>query len=120
MPRTKGGFKTRRRRKKILKQARGFVSGRSKLYASATDAVRHAWIYGYRHRKERKRDFRGLWNIRIGAASRALGLSYSRLIHGLKLAGVTINRKMLAEMAIHDAQGFGKMVEIAKAQVAAG
>jgi large subunit ribosomal protein L20 len=118
MPRVKRGFKARRRRKKVLKEARGFVGGRSKLYRTASDAVHRAWSYEYRHRKLRKREFRQLWNIRIGAAARTNGLSYSRLIHGLKLAGVKVNRKMLAEMAIHDPQGFGRVVELARGQQA--
>jgi large subunit ribosomal protein L20 len=118
MPRVKRGFKARRRRKKVLKEARGFVGGRSKLYRTASDAVRRAWSYEYRHRKLRKREFRRLWNIRIGAAARTHGMSYSRLIHGLKVAGVEVNRKMLAEMAVHDPQGFGRVVEMARGQAA--
>ncbi len=113
MPRVKRGFKARRRRNKVLSEARGFVAGRSKLYRTAMDAVRHAWLYQYRHRRERKREFRRLWSVRIGAAARLNGTSYSRLIHGLKLAGVEINRKMLAEVAIHDPDGFTRIAEIA-------
>ncbi len=114
MPRVKRGFKARRRRNKVLSEARGFVSRRSKIFTAAVDAVHHAWLYQFRHRKERKREFRRLWNIRIGAAARELGLSYSKLIHGLKVAGVEINRKMLAEMAVHDPTGFGRIVEMAR------
>jgi large subunit ribosomal protein L20 len=118
MPRVKRGFKARRRRKKVLKEARGFTGGRGTLYRTAADAVRRAMLFEYRHRKERKREFRRLWNSRIGAAARIHGLSYSRLIHGLKVAGVEINRKMLAEMAVHDPQGFGRVVEMARGQAA--
>jgi large subunit ribosomal protein L20 len=119
MPRVSRGFKARRRRKKILKTARGFFGGRSKLLRTAKDAIRHAWLYQYSHRKLRKREFRRLWNVRIGAASRDRGMSYSRLIHGLKIAGVEINRKMLSEVAIHDPDGFTKIVEVAKSQATA-
>lgn len=115
MPRVKRGYKTRRRHNKILKESRGFFGGRSKLYRTAMDAVRRAWVYQYRHRKLRKREFRRLWNIRIGAATQERGLSYSRFMHGLKVAGVGMNRKMLAEVAIHDPEGFNSLVDVARA-----
>jgi large subunit ribosomal protein L20 len=114
MPRVKRGYKARRRRKKVLDEAHGYFGGRSKLYRTAMDAVRRAWLYQYRHRKERKREFRRLWNVRIGAAARLHGMSYSRLIHGLKTAGVEINRKMLAEIAIRDPEGFTRIVDLAR------
>ena len=116
MPRVKRGFKARRRRKKVLKEARGYTGGRSKLYRTAADAVRNALQYQYTHRKLRKREFRRLWNIRIGAAARAHGMSYSTFMHGLRTAGVGLNRKMLAEVAIHDPASFGKVVENARGQ----
>lgn len=114
MPRTKHGVPSRSRKKKVLKRAKGFFGGRSKLYRSAREAVNHALIYAYRDRRARKRDFRKLWIARINAAARLNGLSYNRLIDGLKRSNIDINRKVLAELAVNDAAGFSKLAEIAK------
>lgn len=114
--RIKRGFKARRRRKKVLKLAKGFRGGRSKLYRTAADAVDKALMYAYRDRKARKRDFRRLWIARINAATRINDLSYSKFIHGLKLAEVELDRKVLAELAISDPDGFSKIAELAAAQ----
>lgn len=119
MPRVKRGPKARQRRNKILKLAKGYRGGRSCLFKSATDAVVKALNYAYRDRKARKRDMRSLWIVRINAASRQFGLSYSALINGLNLAGVNVNRKMLAELAINDINAFSKLVDIAKNQAVA-
>ena len=99
MPRAKGGVKSRRRRNKVLKLAKGFRGARSKLFRSATEAVDRALNYAFRDRRVKKRDFRALWITRINAASRLNGLSYSRLIHGLKRASIEIDRKILADLA---------------------
>jgi len=112
--RVKRGFKARRRRKKILKLAKGYRGGLSRQYKSASVAVKRALAYAYRDRKVRKREFRRLWILRINAAARQYGLKYSQFIHGLKLAGVEINRKMLAELAIHSPETFKYLVELAK------
>ncbi len=104
--RVKRGFKAKRRRKKILKLAKGHRGGRSKLFRTAADAVDKALMYAYRDRKVRKRDFRRLWITRINAATRMNNLSYSKFIHGLKLAGINLDRKVLAELAISDPSGF--------------
>ena len=119
MPRAKGGFKTRQRRNRVLKEAEGFWGKRSKAYRSAQEAVDRARRYAYRDRKARKRDFRGLWIIRINAAARLSGLSYSVLMGGLKKAGVAVDRKALADLAIHDPLTFTKLAEVAREQVAA-
>jgi large subunit ribosomal protein L20 len=111
--RIKRGFKARRRRKKILKLAKGFRGGRSKLFRTAADAVDKSLMYAYRDRRQRKRDFRRLWIARINAAARIHNLSYSRFIHGLKLAKVDLDRKVLAELAISDPAGFAKITELA-------
>ncbi|MDH3878867.1 MAG: 50S ribosomal protein L20 [Desulfobacterales bacterium] len=111
--RIKRGFKARRRRKKILKLAKGFRGGRSKLFRTAADAVDKSLMYAYRDRRQRKRDFRRLWIARINAAVRIHKLSYSRFIHGLKLAEVGLDRKVLAELAISDPAGFAKIAELA-------
>lgn len=118
MPRAKRGFKARRRRKKILKLAKGFVGGR-RLYRQARETVERGLVYAYRDRKARKRAFRRLWNIRINAAARLNGLSYSRLIHGLTQADVAIDRKILAALAVHDPEAFAAVVDIAKQRLAA-
>lgn len=115
--RVKRGFKARRRRKKVLKMAKGFRGARSKLFRTATDAVDKALMYAYRDRKARKRDFRRLWITRINAAARMNNLSYSKFMHGLKLAGVEIDRKVLAELAISDPSGFSKIAELAYEQL---
>ena len=119
MPRAKGGFKTRQRRNRVLKEAEGFWGKRSKAYRSAQAADDRARKDAYRDRKARKRDFRGLWIIRINAAARLSGMSYSVLMGGLKKAGVAVDRKALADLAIHDPSTFNKLAETAREQVAA-
>ena len=115
--RVKRGFKARRRRKKVLKLAKGFRGGRSKLFRTATDAVDKALMYSYRDRKARKRDFRRLWIARINAAARMNNLSYNKFMHGLKLADVKIDRKVLAELAISDPSGFAQIANLALEQL---
>lgn len=117
MPRAKRGFKARRRRNKVLKLAKGYRGARSKLFRSATEAVDRALNYAYRDRKVKKRDFRALWIARINAAARDNGLSYSRLVHGLKQAEVGLDRKVLAQVAVADPAGFSAIVDKAKAQL---
>ena len=107
--RVKRGYKARRRRKKVLKLAKGFRGSRGKLFRSAADAVDKALMYAYRDRKARKRDFRRLWIARINAAARMNGVSYSKFIHGLKRANVELDRKVLAELAVSDPDGFAKI-----------
>lgn len=119
MARVKTGYTRRRRHQKVLKAAKGAWGGRHRLYRSAAETVIRAGAYAWRDRRARKRDFRRLWNARINAAARANGLNYSRLMGGLKKAGVLINRKMLAVMAIEDPAGFAAVVDIAKAQMSA-
>ncbi len=114
MPRVKGGFTTRRRHKKILKLAKGYRGAKSKLYRPAHEQVMKALAYAYAHRRKRKGDFRKLWIARINAAARMSGMSYSRFINGLKKAGVEINRKILADMAVNDLNAFNKLVAVAK------
>ena len=116
MPRAKGGPKTRHRRKKILKQAKGYVGGRRKLFRTAAETVLRAGAFAYRGRKQKKRQMRGVWIIRINAACRQAGLSYSVFIAGLKRAGILLDRKVLAELAVSDPQGFAKLAETARAQ----
>jgi len=121
MPRTKNSVASRERRKKYLKAAKGYFGGRSKLYRTARETVERGLCYAYRDRRQRKRDFRKLWIARINAAARLNGLSYNRFISGLKRADVDINRKMLAEMAVNDTEGFKQLAEIARsADEAAG
>ena len=115
--RVKRGFKANRRRKKILKLAKGYRGGRSKLFRTALNAVDKALMYAYRDRKARKRDFRRLWIARINAAARMNNLSYSKFIHGLKLAKIEIDRKVLAELAVSDPFGFTKIAELASQQI---
>jgi large subunit ribosomal protein L20 len=117
MPRVKRGFKARRRRNKVLKLAKGFRGARGKLFRSATEAVDRALNYAFRDRRVKKRDFRALWIARINAASRDNGLSYSRLIFGLKKAEIGLDRKVLAQLAVTDPAGFGAVVERAKTQL---
>ncbi|MCZ7626085.1 MAG: 50S ribosomal protein L20 [Candidatus Methylomirabilota bacterium] len=119
MPRAKGGFKTRRRRNRVLKEAEGYFGKRSKAYRSAQEAVDRAKRYAHRDRKARKRDFRSLWIIRINAAARLSGLSYSVMMGGLKKAGVEIDRKALADLAVQDPSAFTKLAEAARGQLAA-
>lgn len=114
MARIKRGINTRKRHKKILKQAKGYFGAKSKLFKMANQAVMKSLNYAYIGRKQRKRDFRALWIQRINAAARLNGMSYSKFISGLKKANVEINRKMLSELAIHDAAAFSKLVEVAK------
>ena len=118
MPRTKGGVVSRRRRNRVLKQAKGFFGSKHCLYKVANQQVMKSLVYAYRDRKNNKRNFRKLWIVRINAASRALGLSYNQLMHGLKLANVDINRKMLADLAVNDAEGVAALAEVAKAKLA--
>ena len=117
MARVKTGFTRRRRHKKILKAAKGAWGGRHRLFKSAAETVIRAGAFAWRDRRARKRDFRRLWNVRINAAARAHGINYSRFIGGLKKAGVLINRKMLAMMAINDPEGFTTVAEIAKSKM---
>ena len=114
MARVKRGVTKRRRHKKILSLARGYHGASHRSYKWAKEALIHAWSHAYRHRRERKGDFRRLWILRIGAAARQLGLTYGQFIYGLKMANVEINRKMLADMAVRDPQGFEKLVAIAQ------
>jgi large subunit ribosomal protein L20 len=116
MPRAKGGFKTRRRRKKILKMTKGYYGAKSRLYRVATEAVDKALRYAYKDRRAKKREFRSLWVARINAAVRALGMTYSQFVNGLLKAKINLNRKILADMAVRDPKAFGELVEIAKAQ----
>ena len=117
MPRAKGGVKSRRRRNKVLKLAKGFRGARSKLFRSATEAVDRALNYAFRDRRVKKRDFRALWIARINAASRENGVSYSRLVFGLKKAEIALDRKILAQLAVTDPTGFSAVVAKAKAQI---
>jgi large subunit ribosomal protein L20 len=114
MPRAKGGFKTRRRHKKRLKLAKGQYGAKSRLFRTATESVDKGQAYAYTGRRLRKRDFRSLWVARINAAVRQHGLTYSRFINALKKANVTLDRKVLSEMAIHDPAGFDKLAAMAK------
>ncbi len=119
MARVKRGTKRRARRKKLLKHAKGFFLTKGKLYRSAKEAVNRSLRYSYRDRRNRKRDLRGLWIQRIGAAARTNGISYSQLIHGLKAGGIDIDRKILADMAVRDAEGFAALIASAKQHLAA-
>ena len=116
MPRAKGGAKTRQRRKKVLKKAKGYFGGRRKLYRSAAETVLRAGAFAYRDRRQKKRRARALWIVRINAACRAAGLSYSTFMNGLKKAGILLDRKVLAELAVKDPAGFAKLAESAQAQ----
>ena len=113
MPRVTRGFKARRRRNRVLKQAKGYRGGRHKLYRTATEAVDRALVYAYRDRRTKKRDFRRLWITRINAAAKMNGTSYSKLMGGLNKAGVELDRKVLANMAILDPNAFSEVVKIA-------
>ncbi|HTU02014.1 MAG TPA: 50S ribosomal protein L20 [Candidatus Sulfotelmatobacter sp.] len=119
MPRAKGGFKTRQRRNRVLKQAEGYWGKRKNAFRSAQEAVDRALAYSYRDRRNRKREFRSLWIIRINAAAQLAGLTYSRLMHGLKKAGVTLDRKVLADLAVRDTAAFTALANLAKEQAAA-
>lgn len=118
MARVKGGLNAKKKHKKVLKLARGYRGARSKQYRVAKQSVMRALTSSYRGRKERKREFRSLWIARINAAARMNGISYSKFMHGLKLANIDLNRKVLAEMAVNDAEGFAKLAEIAKEKAA--
>ena len=118
MARVKGGLNAKKRHNRVLKLAKGYRGARSKQYRIAKQSVMRALTSAYAGRKERKRQFRSLWIARINVAARINGLSYSKLMHGLKVAGVEINRKMLSDMAINDAEGFAKLAELAKSKLA--
>lgn len=118
MPRVKTNVARLRRKNQILKQAKGYWGRRKNLYKTAKEAVERGWRYAYRDRKNRKRDFRRLWIVRINAAARQHDLSYSRFMNGLKLAGIDINRKMLADLAIRDPNAFGRLAEMARGKLA--
>jgi large subunit ribosomal protein L20 len=118
MARVKRGVIAGRRHKKVLAKAKGYYNARRKVYRTAKQAVIKAGQYAYRDRKAKKRDFRGLWIVRINAAARTFELSYSRLMAGLKLAGLEVDRKMLADLAVHDLEAFGAIAEQAKASLA--
>ncbi|MEZ0574504.1 50S ribosomal protein L20 [Halodesulfovibrio aestuarii] len=115
--RVKRGLAAHRRHKKYLKMAKGFRGGRSKLYRTAREAVENALVYSYRDRKTKKREFRRLWILRINAGARLNGLSYSKFMHGLTLAGVELNRKVLADLAVREKEHFAQLCEIAKAKL---
>ena len=118
MARVKGGMNAKKKHNRTLKLAKGYRGARSKQYRVAKQSVMRALTSSYAGRKQRKRQFRQLWIARINAAARINGISYSQFMHGLKLAGVEINRKMLAEMAVNDAEGFATLAELAKSKVA--
>ncbi len=119
MPRVKTGVVRRRRHKKVLKQARGFFSGRRKHFRKAKEQLEHSLVYAYRDRRQKKRDIRKLWIIRINAACRLNDINYSRFMNGLKLANIELDRKILADMAMNDAQAFTVLVVKAKQALAA-
>ena len=117
MPRVKSSVSARKRRKKYLRQAKGYWGRRSRTYVIAREAVERGWMYAFRDRRARKRDFRRLWLVRINAAARLHDLSYSRFMNGLGKADIRLNRKVLADLAVNDPAAFGKLVEIAKKQI---
>jgi len=119
MPRVKGGPYTRRRHRKIVKLAKGYWGARHRWFRMANQSLLKAWSHAYRHRRLRKREFRALWIVRINAACREHGLSYSRFMAGLKAAGVMLNRKMLAELAVRDREAFARLVDQARSALAA-
>jgi len=119
MARVKRSVPARKRRKRVLKRARGYYGTRSRLFRVARESVERAGRYAYRDRKQKKRQFRALWIVRINAAARENGLSYSRFMHGLREAGVEVDRKVLAQLAVSDPQAFAKLAELAKGQAAA-
>jgi large subunit ribosomal protein L20 len=118
MPRVKRGTAAHKRKKRILRSAKGYYGGRSRLIKTAREAVHRGLQYAYRDRRQRKRQFHRLWIVRINAAAREHGLSYSRFMHGLKTAGVEIDRKVLADLAISDPRAFSELAELAKSQAA--
>lgn len=117
MPRVSHAVATKKRKKKVLKQSKGYWGARSRLFRTAREAVDRAQVYAYRDRRQRKRDFRRLWIVRINAAARRNGMSYSQLVHGLSQAGVAINRKVLADLAVRDPAAFAAVVERARPHV---
>lgn len=117
MARVKGALNARKRHKKVLKMAKGFRGARSKQYRVAKQSVMKAMAHAFAGRKQTKREYRRLWIVRINAAARINGLSYSKFMNGLKIAGININRKMLAELAVNDAPAFAKLVDTAKANI---
>jgi large subunit ribosomal protein L20 len=119
MARVKRGVIALKKRNKVLKAVKGFRGARGRTYRAANEALLHSLIYAFRDRRRRKRDFRALWITRINAAARAEGLSYSRLVSGLKKEGLALNRKMLADLAMNDEAGFSKLLEIAKKHLSA-
>ena len=114
MPRVKGGTVTRQRRKKVIKLAKGYYGSKNTLFKVANQQVMKSLMYAFRDRRQKKRDFRKLWITRINAAARMNGLSYSRLMHGLKNAGIEVNRKMLADLDVHDEKAFAELATVAK------
>ena len=120
MSRVKRGTTARRRRKKVLKQAKGYYGARSKTYQKANETLMRAWAYAYRDRRTKKRVMRRLWIIRINAAARLSGLSYSQFMHGIALAGIGLDRKVLADIAVHDQKGFERLAAMAKEHLPTG
>jgi large subunit ribosomal protein L20 len=117
MARVKGGIVRARRRKKILKLAKGYFGSKHRLFKTAKEQVIRSLMYAYRDRRQTKRNFRKLWIVRINAAARMNGLSYSKLMHGLKLAGIQVNRKMLADLAVNDLKAFNSLADAAKQKI---
>jgi large subunit ribosomal protein L20 len=117
MPRVKRGVAARKRRNRVLSRAKGYYGARSRLLKTAREAVEKGWKYAYRDRKQRKRQFRALWITRINAGAREHGLSYSRFVNGLERAGVEVDRKILAQLAVSDPKAFGELAELAKSKV---
>ncbi len=117
MARVKGGFTTRRRHKKVLKLAKGYFGSKHRLFKTANEQVMKSLLYAYRDRRQTKRNFRKLWIVRINAAARLNGLSYSKLMHGLRLAEVNVNRKMLADLAVNDINSFNALADVAKSKI---
>jgi large subunit ribosomal protein L20 len=114
MPRVTNSPASRKRRKKVLKYAKGYFGNKSKLYRYAKEAVQHAWQYAYAARRKKKANWRGLWIVRVNAACRNAGISYSRFVEGMKAAGIELDRKVLADLAVHDEIAFGALVQKAK------
>ncbi|UOE93395.1 MULTISPECIES: 50S ribosomal protein L20 [Bacillaceae] len=117
MPRVKGGYVARRRRNKVLKLAKGYHGSKHRLFKTAQNQVMKSLLYAYRDRRQKKRDFRKLWITRINAAARTNGLSYSRMMHGLKVAGINVNRKILADLAVNDEKAFADLAAKAKSSL---
>lgn len=117
MARVKGGFVVRRKHKKVLKLAKGYFGSKHRIFKTAKEQVMKSMVYAYRDRRQTKRNFRRLWIVRINAAARLNGLSYSKLVYGMKLAGVEVNRKMLADLAVNDLNAFNSLAGIAKEKI---